>query len=575
MRLVYLLLVLQLITTSSVNGSLSDSNGGVTCAACSIIVGLAEQLTQIYNESIANSLSRFCSYLPSTDIQKACMVIVDEYSPGIIRLIEDNETPDIICYAIELCHHDTNNDICHLYPLPKTSTLSQQKSKVISAIKTAQISRGRPYRQFFRKGSNICDDIVFKPICQLINRFTNDHKPIDDFDGDLFSDLDTFRGTSWRGKDCNDLNDNHYPGRISNNGDPIYDSNCNGVFGLDISTDRTYEDQWCNGTNQMGVVVLGDSAGAHFHIPPEYLTAEDLNADTFNDLLFILENEFDWPMLSLTTGHFNSTKWKNSINGPMDSLYTRMLKRNRCNHRDYQNIAVNGARSSSMRQIVTSLARNQTHDYPLMVLIELIGNDVCNGHNDTTHMTTPKQFYDNYFTIFKHLDTVLPNGSVVFVSGLVDGRILYESLHNRTHPIGSLRQDVTYTQMYDYLNCLQVSPCFGWMNSNETWRNITTERAQQLNKVLQELVINTTYDNYKLYYHLLPTTELFNNWEAAGGQRWQLIEPVDGFHPNQLANALIANMTWSTYEKMYSSILPPVNPYNDLITKKFGDQGGY
>ena len=36
------------------------------------------------------------------------------------------------------------------------------------------------------------------------------------------------------------------------------------------------------------------------------------------------------------------------IHGKTDSLYYRLWQRNRCNFKDYQNIAVNGARSESM-----------------------------------------------------------------------------------------------------------------------------------------------------------------------------------------------------------------------------------
>ncbi len=41
-------------------------------------------------------------------------------------------------------------------------------------------------------------------------------------------------------------------------------------------------------------------------------------------------------------------------------------------------------------------------------------------------------------------------------TGLADGRILYEALANRTHPIGMLRNDVNYSDVYTYLNCLGV-----------------------------------------------------------------------------------------------------------------------
>ena len=56
------------------------------------------------------------------------------------------------------------------------------------------------------------------------------------------------------------------------------------------------------------------------------------------------------------------------------------------NHRDFQNIATNGARSTSMVHPdntsghLNALARHQAADYPLVVFYALIGNDVCNGH---------------------------------------------------------------------------------------------------------------------------------------------------------------------------------------------------
>jgi len=53
--------------------------------------------------------------------------------------------------------------------------------------------------------------------------------------------------------------------------------------------------------------------------------------------------------------------------------------------------------------------------------------------------------------------------------GLGDGSLLYENLHADTHPL-----NVTYGNMYDFLNCLKISPCWGWLNSNETVRNFTT-----------------------------------------------------------------------------------------------------
>ena len=83
--------------------------------------------------------------------------------------------------------------------------------------------------------------------------------------------------------------------------------------------------------------------------------------------------------LRLFISGFLENQWPHSIDGPVDSLYLRMKEMNRCIHRDYQNIAVNGARSGNMQDTMKGLARNQTTDYPMIVVLALIGNDVCNG----------------------------------------------------------------------------------------------------------------------------------------------------------------------------------------------------
>ena len=60
-------------------------------------------------------------------------------------------------------------------------------------------------------------------------------------------------------------------------------------------------------------------------------------------------------------------------------------------------------------------------------------------------------------------DKLLPNGSYVMMSGLADGRVLYNSLHDRIHPIGRLNNDVTYPDVYNYLNCLEVVFTFSYV----------------------------------------------------------------------------------------------------------------
>ena len=63
----------------------------------------------------------------------------------------------------------------------------------------------------------------------------------------------------------------------------------------------------------------------------------------------------------------------------------------------------------------------------------------------------------------------------------------YENLANRVHPLGALHSDVLFKDVYSFLNCLEISPCSGWMNSNATLRNETTARAVELSSVISGL----------------------------------------------------------------------------------------
>jgi acyloxyacyl hydrolase len=51
-------------------------NGGSDCAICSVVLGLVDKLSIVYNTSIVNSLERLCSLLPG-DYKLFCKVTVD------------------------------------------------------------------------------------------------------------------------------------------------------------------------------------------------------------------------------------------------------------------------------------------------------------------------------------------------------------------------------------------------------------------------------------------------------------------------------------------------------------------
>ena len=195
--------------------------------------------------------------------------------------------------------------------------------------------------------------------------------------------------------------------------------------------------------------------------------------------------------------------------GHANSIYLKLWERNHCNHRDYQNLGKNGADSfEANSKLIKSMARHQKLDQPALVFYSLIGNDVCHGGHDLHKMTTPEEMHNNVMETLQSLDKRLPNGSHVIIIGLVDGRILYDSLHNRIHPIGKLRGDVTYEQFYNFMNCLQISPCFGFMNSNETIRNETSERSAQLSAVLKNVAETTKFENFDVFFFDCPLEQV-------------------------------------------------------------------
>jgi acyloxyacyl hydrolase len=163
---------------------------------------------------------------------------------------------------------------------------------------------------------------------EWINRFVNEHEPLFDLDADKFSDWYAFRGTAWRGKDCDDIRANIYPGRRNSTYNVEQDQDCNGISGK-AENGTSWEELYCSGTPRYGQVILGDSAAAHFHIPLAWAAPMEMTITSFDDLIPILANELDWPEMSSTTGFTEST-WQGHPNGPVSSSYLKSIEQNRC-----------------------------------------------------------------------------------------------------------------------------------------------------------------------------------------------------------------------------------------------------
>ncbi|EFC43184.1 predicted protein [Naegleria gruberi] len=517
---------------------------GAKCVGCTIVFRSIESYVNYKEQPIEKSLSEWCSILPDK-LSSFCKVFVAVEAQTLIKMFEEKQTPDIICRELGPCKE-----------YPQCTLFKPGQTKYSSKRTTTRFSGKIDWiKEFF--------DIIAGPIVKSLS----DHTPLVDIDGDTYSTEFAFRGSAWRGKDCNDNNAAIYPGRKTSSLSPLYDHNCNGVFGYDKSG-KSYEDMFCNSTQTKGVVVFGDSLSAHFRIPPQLFEPKYMTADTYKQLWEIITNEADWPMLSWGTGFLNDT-FSDLTPGLSSSIYKHMRNHNRCMHRDYATIAVNGARTGAMKDISLTYKRDQKNDQPVLAFYALVGNDVC-APSHSLDFTTPEEFEANVLVTLNYLEQTLPAGSSVVFVGMAQGGFLFEFLKDQMHPLG-----VSYPQMYDYLNCLESNPCYGWMNTNGTIRNITSAQAALLSTVYDKIIQKYSFKNFKMYYHEFPLKEVVQMWVKQGGQPKDLIEPFDGFHLSQPGQSLMADYLWGWIKSEHSEIIGTPNPNNAQIINIFGEQGGY
>ena len=149
----------------------------------------------------------------------------------------------------------------------------------------------------------------------------------------------------------------------------------------------------------------------------------------------------------------------------------------------------------------------------------MVGNDVCNEKENTiANMTKPSAFYENVKAVLTTLEVTLPPDSHVVLVGLIDGAILYKAMAKRFHPLGQLRKDLTYDDVYDWFNCMEIGPCHGWMTSNSTLRKYTSRHARKLSQVLRTISAKEKFTNFDVHYMPNPFQRVIQEWTERGGQ---------------------------------------------------------
>jgi acyloxyacyl hydrolase len=378
--------------------------------------------------------------------------------------------------------------------------------------------------------------------------------PTLDNDKDYFSPTDTLlRSAHWRGRDCNDKNPNIKPGVVDNSADS--DMDCNGISGKD-DQGRLYEDLYCKDSKAKQIIIFGDSATSAFHIPSDWLFFRNMT-----NVIPALQNELDWPQNSWGTGYDPAIQGK--------SVYSYMRERNRCVHRQYQNIGYNGGSMRDFPQQILGLSMDPSQK-PFLAFASYIGNDVCK--RSLEQMTKPDVYLTHMTRALNELDAKAPKGSRVIVTGMVDGTILFKEMGHRTHPFG-----VPYVNVYNFLDCTDANPCKTWLTSNNTQRQLATDRAMELSRASEKWLAENgkKFKNIEAYYIDFPLEAALEESRRRGMSPHLLIEAVDGFHSSHEGHKMFAEFEWKYILEKHADWLGPVNPHNDAIKAKFGEQGGH
>lgn len=524
--------------------STSYAADGMKCLICVAVVDLAAKAVVDRKEDLGQVLSQGClKIFPEGTTRDICERIISDLAPEIIDLVVSKELPDKICGKLNLC------DKCQLFPPELAATKSavevedkQYRGRYLSTVldfqlKSLGFSKGKENSSKYRPGR------------------------LADVDGDGFSWTHSLgRGADWRGRDCNDVSGASHPG-VKEGGSIFFDKNCNGIYGKTHTiSGENYEDIYCNSyPHDRQLISFGDSALAGFTIPVAWLEFKNLG-----DVVHTIIDELDFPMKSYSTGYEAS-----------DSFVNYLYNHNRCSHRQFQNIGMNGAVMADLvQQVGEAVISNDSK--PVFASIAYIGNDIC--HDKLEDMTKPEDFRAQLIAGLEKLDSVVPSNSRVLVLGLVDGSVIYENVANQSHPLSIHAGDIKVSDFYRFLSCTGANPCQTWLNSDKATRDAATAHAKNLDNIIQDVLTTRKFKNFETAF--VNFTDIiacgFAIMDSKGIPRYKMMDPVDNFHPSlEVGQRLIAQCSWNILQSKYPGFIGEPNPNNAAIQKVFGSQGGF
>ena len=99
--------------------TLADHNGGVNCAACTLVVSLIDQYSQVLNVPGSQAFTQFCK-LQGSVVDLACealqIIFHNNFDLDKISELRDIYSPDEICLGAGFCVIDEGREACNLFP---------------------------------------------------------------------------------------------------------------------------------------------------------------------------------------------------------------------------------------------------------------------------------------------------------------------------------------------------------------------------------------------------------------------------------------------------------------------------
>lgn len=166
-----------------------------TCVICDVLLKLAQNRAILKEVDIATYMSNhFCEIFPIS-LKSTCNRFIEQIGPFLIQYASDKYNADFICRKAGACQ--AKYEQCHI---DGTSNPSPSYSLLPSLF---SFKNNKQYSTFVAP---------WNWLIELYGSVGTDNSPIVDLDKDGFSTYANLRGYNFRGKDCNDLLADVYPG---------------------------------------------------------------------------------------------------------------------------------------------------------------------------------------------------------------------------------------------------------------------------------------------------------------------------------------------------------------------------